>query len=223
MTTLLTSSKSSPSATSKIKLIIFDFDGVLADSFDIFYQLNKTSFGNIGLKLSIQTYRDFFNGNAHAGFHQFLKDNKHYRIFQKSRQTSLARTYAKVKLFSFAPPLIKKLVRHHKLAIASSTPKILLIKLLGEHNLRKNFFFVSGNQAYSKEKALRDIIKKAGMTSAQTVMITDTVGDVIVSKKVGLKTIAVTWGFHSRSTLLKAHPDKIVNNFKSLEKSLTLF
>lgn len=213
-------SKSSPSAARNTKLLIFDFDGVLADSFDIFYQLNKAAFACLGLNLTTATYQGFFNGNIHARFRSFIKDDRQYSAFKKYRQRELAKSYTKVKLFSFVPSLIKKLGGRYQLAICSSTPRKLILELLKKHRLDKNFFFISGNQEHSKAEVLQTITQKASVTKKQIVMITDTVGDVLAAKKVGLKTMAVTWGFHSRSALLQAHPDKIVRDFVNLEKLL---
>ncbi|MDO8495044.1 MAG: HAD family hydrolase [bacterium] len=210
----------STNSKSSLSLIIFDFDGVLVDSFDLFFKLNKEALARVGLKLTKIIYRDFFNGNVHASFRSFTKDDQQYKNFQKYRQAGLDEAYANPRLFPFAISLVKKLSKHYPLAIASSTPRELIMQVLKKHRLEKYFFFVSGSQGHSKEEALRAIIKKAGAQPQQTVMITDTVGDILVAQKVDLKTIAVTWGFHSKNTLSKSKPNKIIQNFKSLEKNL---
>ena len=51
-------------------------------------------------------------------------------------------------------------------------------------------------------------------------MVTDTVGDLKVAKETGLKTTAVTWGFHSPKLLKSANPDFLVNDFKELKNVL---
>ena len=60
------------------KLIIFDFDGVLADSFDSFFPLLRDAAKSVGFSLTKKQYRDFFLGNVHQGLRNFIKDNNKY-------------------------------------------------------------------------------------------------------------------------------------------------
>ena len=42
--------------------------------------------------------------------------------------------------------------------------------------------------------------------------------DLKVAKKIGLKTVAVTWGFHSKKVLMSGCPDKICDKIEDLLK-----
>ena len=59
-------------------LIIFDFDGVLADSFETFYPLMRDMMKHVGFSLSPDQYRNFFIG------HSFLHFNFHIPGFKLS-------------------------------------------------------------------------------------------------------------------------------------------
>jgi len=41
-------------------------------------------------------------------------------------------------------------------------------------------------------------------------MVGDTVGDVLEGRQAGIRTMAVTWGWHSEERLAQAEPDLIV-------------
>lgn len=47
--------------------------------------------------------------------------------------------------------------------------------------------------------------------------ITDTSGDVREGKEAGIKTIATTWGYHTKEELVEAKPDYIVDDVQQLE------
>ena len=64
------------------------------------------------------------------------------------------------------------------------------------------------------------ILDKFRTKPRQTFFITDTVGDIKIARKSGLRTIAVTWGFHGKIVLKKAKPDYIVSTFNELSKIL---
>lgn len=210
-----------------IKLIIFDFDGVLADSFEQFYSLIKESMRRAGLNLTRVQYRNFFIENVHKSFKGFIDNDKKYEIFMKFRNYKYDQYYSDktsgVKLFPEAPSFINKLNGKYMLAIASSGKERSLKKLLQKNTLKNRFSLILAGTADSKEEMLKKIISKLKVKNKETVMITDTAGDVKTAKKLGLKTIAVIWGFHSAKTLKTAKPSYIANNFKILYKTLKAF
>ncbi len=217
-------SKISKSLLSKneIKLIIFDFDGVLANSFKGFYLLNKEAAAIIGKKLSIKQYRDLSLGNIHAGIRAIIPNDDEYQKFIDYKKERIAAFYNTVKLFPGATPLLQKLSKKYILTIASSTKDTLIRKLLQRNKVEKLFSIIHGANDYSKEEALKNILSRTATTPPQAIMVTDTVGDVLVAKKVGIKTIAVTWGFHSRLTLSKIRPSALIFNLNELESFFTI-
>ena len=50
--------------------------------------------------------------------------------------------------------------------------------------------------------------------------ITDTLGDIIESNKVGIKSVGVTWGYHTKENLSKGNPFFIAENFDDLRHFL---
>ena len=55
-----------------------------------------------------------------------------------------------------------------------------------------------------------------GTNSGHTFYVCDTAGDVREAREAGVKTVAVTWGWHPRSRLERARPDVIVDDPKKL-------
>ena len=204
------------------QLIIFDFDGVLADSFEAFYQLIGKSMAHIGLNLTKKQYQNFHIGNVHAGFKNFIKDQQKYLAFLKFRKANYDKYYKKVRLFPGVVKVLKKLSQDYILSIASSGKQNQILRLFKKRQADKMFDTVLGTTEYTKKNMLKQIMKKRKTSPEHTIMITDTVGDILVAKKVGLKTLAVTWGFHSKKILAQAKPDKIVSDIKNLPAVLTL-
>ena len=60
------------------RLLIFDFDGVLADSFNCFYPMNKDAMASIGILLSEEEYRNLFLENIHQSFKDLISNNEKY-------------------------------------------------------------------------------------------------------------------------------------------------
>lgn len=208
----------------KDQLIIFDFDGVLADSFDSFYPLIRDGMKRIGLSITPKQYRELFMGNVHKGFDNFINDEEKLKKFLEFRTYNYDGYYYhdknKVKLFPEAKEFIEKLDKRYILTIASSGKQKNIKKILKDGGINKFFKLVLADSSYSKDEMIRKIIKKFHANPQKTIMITDTVGDLKIAKEIGLETIAVTWGFHSRKLLKAGGPDHIINSFQKLYRIL---
>ena len=64
--------------TKNKKLIIFDFDGVIADSFSAIYSVVRDAFKSVGIPLSEQEYRDFFLINPKLAEQKLTHDEKKF-------------------------------------------------------------------------------------------------------------------------------------------------
>lgn len=206
----------------KIKLIIFDFDGVLADSFDSFFPLIRDSMKTVGLSLTPNQYRSFFMGNVHQGFMDFINDEEKYSVFSEFRKNNYDKYY-KARLFPGVVESLKQLQKKYILTIASSGKRTNIVNLLKKNKIGNLFDIILATTEYTKENMIREILRKSKINPEQAVMITDTVGDLKVAKKSGLKTAAVTWGFHSAKMLKSEKPDCLANSFKMLYKDLKAF
>lgn len=202
------------------KCIVFDFDGVLADSFDCLYSLNKRALFLVGINLPVDKYQDFFNSNFHSALKSYIKEPASYEKVLKFRKRNFEVYYSKADLFPEVPPLIKNLATKNYLAIASSTKSVFINPLLRRHYLKRYFKRVIGTLDYSKEAVLKEIISAIKVKPNQTIMVTDTTGDIRVAKRMGLGTIAVTWGYQPLNLLKKAKPDMIAKTFEELEATL---
>ena len=217
-------SHSYPSRNKK-ELLIFDFDGVLADSFDYFYSLISTSMNHVGRSLTRNQFSNFFIGNVHQGSKDFINNDLEYAAFSEFRKNNYDRYYYDenkgVKLFPKVLGFIKEIEKEYILTIASSGKQDNIENLLEKKKIKRYFDLILANSAYTKEGMINKISSKFKPKPENTIMITDTVGDIEVAKKNSLKTIAVTWGFHHKRLLKKSKPDFIANNFKELSTILS--
>lgn len=208
------------------KLIVFDFDGVLADSFNTLYPLLRATMRSVGISLTPDQYRDFFMGNIHQSFKDFINNDKKFEIAKEFRNSNYDKYYyshPKVKLFPGVINFLKEINRDYILTVASSGREDNIKNLLSENTVASLFSLILANTATSKEGMIKKILNKYQVNPGRTFFVTDTVGDIKAAKKVGLKTIAVSWGFHDKKRLLAAKPDHITSNFKTLESTLKNF
>lgn len=186
-----------------MKLILFDFDGVLVDTLIMNHQISK----EINKDLSLSAFRDLFNGNIFDSIKNSSTVKQHPRFFERYEEQ-----YRELEIPQELKNLIYKLSKNYILTIISATPSALITKILKQANISQYFLDILGGDIHtSKVVKNKILLEKYKVSSEDAVFITDTVGDIIEARECGIRSIAVTWGFHEIETLEKAKPAKIVS------------
>ena len=63
---------------------------------------------------------------------------------------------------------------------------------------------------------MNELIAELGVEKENVVMIGDTTHDILTAKNAGVKSIGVSFGYHSVSELVNAGADEIVDDFSNL-------
>jgi len=186
-----------------MKLVIFDFDGVLVDTLLMCYEITKEA--NEGMSMetfrSVSSYNipDFFKNNSNIKYHPHFYE----RYETETRE---------LKIPDSIKNLIKDLSHGYKLAIVTSTPSRLVLKILQQAEVDQYFSDILGRDIHtSKVTKNKMLLEKYKISVAEAVYVTDTTGDIKEARECNISSIAVTWGFHEEKTLKKANPAKVVN------------
>lgn len=193
------------------KIVLFDFDGVLVQTFEMCYQINLNEYPH----MTLEEYRDLFNGNVYAELSKYDKKVGHTREFD------FFGTYSPL-LMKHQPvagiaSILHALAGKHPLIIVSSTLNSPIQDYLSQHDLSKYFAEILGSDfETSKVKKIQNVITRYGVASQNAVFVTDTLGDIREAQKVGVGSIGVTWGFHQRERLIKGNPAAVVEHPNNL-------
>jgi phosphoglycolate phosphatase len=196
---------------SKYRLIIFDFDGTLADSFpwfitiydDLAQRFNLPNFD----KAQLQQFRQ-------VDMVRLFKDKKIpfckvVRIGNYLKK-KMSAEIENIRLAEGMQTVIDKLVSLRiKLAIVSSNKEENVRKVLGEQYAPLFEHYECGVSIYGKASKFKKILKASGVSSEQALSIGDEVRDLKSSHKVGIAFGAATWGYTDLETLSANNPDKL--------------
>lgn len=192
------------------KNIIFDLDGTIADSFDVFVQAIETvtkRHDNITDEeinyLKTLTVMQIVNK---LGIKKWQLPGL---IIRGKRE--MHRNMAKVKPFQDMPGIIKKLSGNYNLFILSTNSKQNIDYFLNKYALESYFKNVYADIGLlSKAKSLKKLCVIEELKISESVYIGDEIRDYLASKKVKINFIAVGWGYSDADTLRSYKPNALV-------------
>lgn len=201
--------------------ILFDFDGVIADSFAAAHGTAQTYCKHN----TEESYRKHFEGNAWDSFKSKQLDDHEGCDHTLDWWTTFSSIFAeKGGLFQGMDATVKHLAGDRRLVIVSSAVDRVITPFLEKHGLREYFDGIYDADVHrSKSEKIGMIFEKYGIGPDDCVMITDSKGDILEAREKHVETIAVTWGFNSYDVLLSGEPFRIVRLPNELPNAVTDF
>jgi phosphoglycolate phosphatase-like HAD superfamily hydrolase len=191
-----------------INTILFDFDGVIVDTFGISYGTMKKVTPN---PPDEDGYRSWFNGNIYDKDEAKLKGDK------VEEDDPFFKIWTPL-LFDLEPvegivEAIKELHKDYRMVVVSSTLGGPIKGYLDKHDLSRHFDKIYGSDVHrSKIVKMKMVFDEFGIGPDNCVFITDTLGDMREAAKMGIDSIGVTWGFQKLESLQAGNPIGIVSS-----------
>ncbi len=186
-------------------LFLFDFDGVLADSLDLYSEAVARCLLRIGTPIvkNKEDYLALFEGNFYESM--------------AAKEILPGIDYDAMKPFDGLIPVLEALQKDHLLAVISSNGSRTIRRMLERFGFDPYFQEVFGSDfLFSKKDKIAHALSKYGIDHERTFYIGDTTGDILEAREAGVRTVAVTWGWHSREKLVAVHPDFLVDKPEDL-------
>jgi phosphoglycolate phosphatase len=198
-------------------LFLFDFDGVLVDSLALYENSVNVCLERIGKPL-IRTREEFLDLFEDNFFSAIAKRGVDVGEFMAaSREVTPTRDYGSVRPVEGLIPVLEELKKSHGLVIISSNSTFAVRLMLARFGFEPYFDDVLGADFnFSKVEKILYAKGHYGMDARHTAYICDTAGDIREAREAGVKTVAVTWGWHPRERLERARPDAIVERPEDL-------
>jgi len=192
-----------------MKAIIFDFDGVIHDTLIDLYEVHCETLEKLTLE---EMKNNVFNGNPRKYLEKFT--NKEKNDFEKSWN----KHYNTLKLKTNIRKELLLLSKKYLLFIISSNTENNLNQYFKNNNFTNIFEKIYGVETdKSKINKFKILFNEYKLKNDDCIFITDTLGDILEANNVGLKTIAVEFGFHDKEKLKKGNPFKIISKFEEIK------
>ena len=199
-------------------IIIFDYDGTIADTLGALIQYASKNFSNIIKTQSI-------NEDVSNIRNRTIKENlAFYNIsplkfaylyfFNKSK---IEKYMESASVFEEIPEVLKSLhASGHKLFVLTSHSGNKVKEFIKKNNI--NYFdnVYSTYQLFGKPKLISKLLADQNISKDGCIYVGDEVRDIQACRKSGIKIISVTWGFNSKEFLVKHNPDFVAETPKAI-------
>ena len=208
----------------EINLIVFDFDGTLFDTKkDIAASVNAAL-----IKYGFQPVDEEtcwrYTGDGTEILLRRVLQNKNVSNFKEMLNYTIK--YYSLNFANFTMPVDNVLAfidkfREKKKVILSNKNLGIINKILDKFNLSDKFQAVYGKESFSKSKPdpypILEIMKKFGTTRENTVYIGDSINDITLSKRAGIKSFIIPSGVTPIEEIKHLKPFKIFHDYKEIE------
>ncbi|OKH27398.1 HAD-IA family hydrolase [Chroogloeocystis siderophila] len=201
------------------KVIIFDFDGTLANTIDVIVDITNRLALEFGYK---QTTQGELDKLKNLSSREIVKQSgisilKLPFLIKKVR-AELNKEIKNIKPISEIKDVLYELSsRGHQLGIVTSNSKENIGEFLEKNEWQHLFDFVySGTTLFGKSKIINNLIKQRKINREQIIYVGDETRDIEAARKSNVKAIAVTWGFNSAEVLAEQNPDFLVSQPQEL-------
>ena len=202
-----------------MKNIIFDWSGVVRDSVTSQLWIVNRIFKKYEVgEITPEEFRENWEQPPVLFYQKYLPEGYNEEERKKLfRELQLDTDCPRPAPFSGVVKLIRKCKEagYFLVVVSSDFPETLLPEVK-EYGLEDTFSEVIA-EANNKLEAVQRIIKDDHLNPQDTFFIGDSNHEIDVSKKVGIKSVAVTWGFVSEQKLRAGNPDYIAHDPAELE------
>lgn len=190
------------------RLVIFDFDGTLANSFPMVLNL----LDELAEKFNTRKMnREDLPKIRHYSPRKIMKMHK-VKIWKvpgilRYTRILMHRDAHRIDMFEGIDEVIRGLsIRNIKIGIVTTNTRAIVEQVLGQDIFKLFSFFIGEVSLFGKPRAFKKMLNLAGCENSETLAIGDEVRDLDAAGRVKIPFGAVLWGFSSPEALSARNP-----------------
>lgn len=200
------------------RLVLFDFDGTLADTFPWVMDIMDHLVERFDLPRPQDSEIEAMRGlDAKEIF-------KHYRIslwklgaITRYVRELMARDVHRLALFPGVAESLRALLGWGtRLGVVSSNARANVEHVLGAEIARRIDYYECGVSIFGKPPKLRKVLRSSGIPAGETIYIGDETRDAEAARSTGMHFGAVTWGYARLEALLAYAPEVVFHQADEL-------
>jgi phosphoglycolate phosphatase len=195
----------------KYKLVIFDFDGTLADTFSWILSISDEVADKYRVKRiersELETFRTY-----DAGRMMKIHNVSIWKVPWIARyiHSLMAKDIDQIRLFAGIEGVLSSLAANGAtLALVSSNSRNNVCRVLGEKNAALIKYFECGVSLFGKRPKFKKILHESGARPEEAICIGDEIRDYQAARKNNIPFGAVAWGYTNFEALAAKAPQEV--------------
>lgn len=193
------------------ELVMFDFDGVIVDSLDVFSAAFSDACAAAGVEgfAAPDELLAVMEDNFYVGMRARGVDDERVAEVLRRLGAALVRARHWLKPFPLVPQVLEELSDARTVVIVTSSPTEVVEGWLRTHQVHGVAEVAGAESARSKVEKIHGLVARF---SGQQVYwyVGDTAGDIREAREAGVTPLGVAWGWHEPEMLLEAGAERIV-------------
>ena len=206
------------------KVILFDFDGTIADTYQAIANITNQLSTEFGYKTLSEEELSLIKNLSSREIVQLSEISVFKLPFLVRRvRTELSKEIAELDPIAGIQSVLETLRNQgYILGIVTSNNKENVDIFLEKNKLDNLFRYIySGTAIFGKHKVLNRVMKEHDLAKADVIYVGDETRDIRSARKSQIATVAVSWGFNAAEILAEHKPDYLVNRPYELLKAIS--
>ena len=200
-------------ATGPVRVVIFDFDGTIGDTFWQGLEILNGLAPEFGFRPLPREELDAARDMTTRQLMRYLGiSSRKLPLVASTGVRRLRARIGEVQPIAGVPELLRALrARGLRLGIITSNSEENVGIFLRNHDLDFFEFVRSSSRLLGKAREIRQAMKRQGFTAGEALFVGDETRDVEACKRAGLRCAAVSWGYNSRRILEAQGPHALID------------
>jgi phosphoglycolate phosphatase len=195
------------------KLIIFDFDGTIADTQEAVISITNRLAPEFGFSpLNEEDIAHYRHLRAREIIRQSRVSWWQIPFLMKRVKEELKKEILTIQPITGMETALEQLKQQNfQLGIITSNSQENATQFLRQHGLLHCFNFVESSfYLFGKDKVIKRLLRQKKISPEATTYVGDETRDIEAARKSGVKVVAVGWGFNAATALANCQPDALI-------------
>jgi phosphoglycolate phosphatase len=198
----------------KKEMLIFDFDGTIADTLSVAVTILNSVGGEFGIpKVSPEEFMHLKHKKVPELMEMAGISWLQLPMFIKRVREEFRAYLPSVQPIPGMPEVVRQLHgQGYRMGILTSNTQENVACFLKKFEIDCFEFIVAPGSIFGKSGALKEILKKQKIKAHQALMLGDEVRDIKAAQKCKVDMMAVSWGFNATELLYQSKPQYLVDS-----------